>query len=261
MLKEYLSNLANQFRRILGTTEPINAQDFADKINKVKIYGWNEGMSEGYNHGLEEGKQAEYDRFWNLYQPNGNEPTGYSGAFSGNRWTMDTFTPKYDIVPSGAQNMFWNSAITDLVAACERQGIKLDFSQNSSTQWGNAFSYARSTRLGKISAEGAQFSATFSNAHAHTIEKLIVSETTSYGSAFVNCSKLQNITFEGVIGKSGLNLSYSPLLTHDSLMSVINCLKDYSSTSGYTVTLGATNLDKLTDSEKAIATQKGWTLA
>lgn len=56
MLREYLSNLANQFRRILGTKEIINAQDFADKINEVKIYGWNEGMGQGYNLGLEEGK-------------------------------------------------------------------------------------------------------------------------------------------------------------------------------------------------------------
>lgn len=55
MLREYLSTIANQFRSILGTTEPINAQDFADKINEVKIYGWNEGMQEGYNLGLEEG--------------------------------------------------------------------------------------------------------------------------------------------------------------------------------------------------------------
>lgn len=54
MLREYLSNLANQFRRILGTKEIINAQDFADKINEVKIYGWNEGMQQGYNLGLEE---------------------------------------------------------------------------------------------------------------------------------------------------------------------------------------------------------------
>jgi hypothetical protein len=47
-------------------------------------------------------------------------------------------------------------------------------------------------------------------------------------------------------------------LTHDSLMSIINALPV--STGGYTCTLNATNLAKLTDEEKAIAIDKGWTL-
>jgi hypothetical protein len=47
-------------------------------------------------------------------------------------------------------------------------------------------------------------------------------------------------------------------------MSIINTLNDYSTYTGTTVfkvTLGSTNLAKLTDAEKAIATEKGWTLA
>ena len=47
----------------------------------------------------------------------------------------------------------------------------------------------------------------------------------------------------------------------EELNSIINALKDYSgSGKTYTCTLGATNLAKLTDAEKAIATEKGWTL-
>lgn len=51
-------------------------------------------------------------------------------------------------------------------------------------------------------------------------------------------------------------------LTHDSLMNVINGLYDRK-TAGYSVIslrFGSTNLAKLTDEEKAIATNKGWTL-
>ena len=48
-------------------------------------------------------------------------------------------------------------------------------------------------------------------------------------------------------------------LTHDSLMSIINNLTTKTSTTK--LTLGATNLAKLTDEEKAIATGKNWTLA
>ncbi|MBQ9096942.1 MAG: hypothetical protein IJY55_00920, partial [Clostridia bacterium] len=64
------------------------------------------------------------------------------------------------------------------------------------------------------------------------------------------------------IAGTNFNISRHNNLTFDSLVSIILALKDYSGTSTTkTVTLGATNLAKLTDSEKAIATQKGWTLA
>ena len=57
-----------------------------------------------------------------------------------------------------------------------------------------------------------------------------------------------------------LDLSYSPLLTHDSLMNVINNLYDIKSKGVKTQTLqlGDTNKAKLTVEEIAIATNKGW---
>ena len=60
--------------------------------------------------------------------------------------------------------------------------------------------------------------------------------------------------------KVNLDLTPCPKLTHDSLMNVINEAADVTS-SPKTLTLGSTNLAKLTDDEKAIATNKGWTLA
>ena len=75
---------------------------------------------------------------------------------------------------------------------------------------------------------------------------------------FFKCTQLT--TLGGFIGlKASLDLSGSPLLTHDSLLNVINEASDVTS-SPKTLTLGATNLAKLTDEEKAIATNKGWTL-
>lgn len=78
----------------------------------------------------------------------------------------------------------------------------------------------------------------------------------NYGKAF---------STEAVENKSSysLILSSCPNLTHDSLMNVINGLYDIKTAGIPTqrLILGATNLAKLTEEEKAIATNKGWSLS
>lgn len=69
---------------------------------------------------------------------------------------------------------------------------------------------------------------------------------------------LENITGNPNF-KVSLDLSSCTKLTHDSLMVIINGLQTV--TGSKVLTLGATNLAKLTYEEKAIATSKGWTLA
>ena len=61
--------------------------------------------------------------------------------------------------------------------------------------------------------------------------------------------------------RTSLNLRYLTSLSHDSLVYLINNLYDRSTTTTATLTLGTTNLAKLTEEEKAVATSKGWTLA
>ena len=61
--------------------------------------------------------------------------------------------------------------------------------------------------------------------------------------------------------KNGLN--QLPNLTVQSLMNVINNLYDFRAngeTTTKTLQLGTTNLNKLTDEQKAVATNKGWSL-
>ena len=80
---------------------------------------------------------------------------------------------------------------------------------------------------------------------------------TTYG-CYTKCTSLTNIT-----GNPNYRVSVSfntaQNLTHDSLMVVINGLQTV--TSKQTLTLGSTNLAKLTEADKKIATDKGWTLA
>ena len=65
----------------------------------------------------------------------------------------------------------------------------------------------------------------------------------------------------GFVGlKCDIGLASCSKLTHDSIMNVINKAADVTAAPA-TLTLGSTNLAKLSDEEKAIATNKGWTLA
>ena len=75
---------------------------------------------------------------------------------------------------------------------------------------------------------------------------------------FSKCGKLT--TLGGFTGLNvDLDLSPCPLLTKESILNVFNKAANVTS-SPKTLTLGTTNLSKLTDTEKAIATRKGWVL-
>ena len=156
---------------------------------------------------FEAGKQAEYDRFWDEYQLNGT-PHSYAMAFGGRGWTDEVYNPKYDIVlVSTANQMFNSSYVTDTK-------VSIDISEPS-VQLSHVFSYSKLV----------------------TIRKLIVGENNSLLNAFTGCTKLQNIVFEGVIGKN-LDIHWSTLLTVDSLESIVTHLSD--TATGYTCTLPTT---------------------
>ena len=83
-----------------------------------------------------------------------------------------------------------------------------------------------------------------------------------YRETFYNCSKLTNFKAPKEIN-GNIDFSYCPKLTRDSLLSIINNLFSWAGTSyaGHLIlTLGETNLAKLTASDKAKVTNKGWNL-
>ena len=60
------------------------------------------------------------------------------------------------------------------------------------------------------------------------------------------------------IDMSNIGLNYSTELTVDSIVGLLNALQQ--SDKGYSFQIGDVNIAKLTDEQKAIATNKGWTL-
>ena len=123
-----------------------------------------------------------------------------------------------------------------------------------------------------------------------TIPQLDTSKVTDMSSMFCGCSNLNSIPLldcgkvtnvSNMFGWEDINtltdlggfknlkinftdgLNHLPNLTVQSLMNVINNLYDFRAngeSTTRTLKIGTTNLNKLTDEQKAVATNKGWSL-
>ena len=90
-----------------------------------------------------------------------------------------------------------------------------------------------------------------------SIPQLDTSKVTNMDYMFYNCKELKEIHMTGM--KVNFSISSSTKFTESALVEILNNLATVTSTKK--LTMGSTNLAKLTDEEKAIATNKGWTLA
>lgn len=79
--------------------------------------------------------------------------------------------------------------------------------------------------------------------------------------AFEGCTSLTDVTLGVGFNANGLNLSYSNLYSLETLSNMLTALADRTGQTAYTLILGNINLDKLTDEQKSIATNKNWILA
>ena len=80
------------------------------------------------------------------------------------------------------------------------------------------------------------------------------------GYSFSGCYNLRKVVFYQGFKLNNISFRESPLY-HDTMVDMFNKLADVTGESTtYTLSLGGTNLAKLTSAEQAIATNKGWTL-
>lgn len=249
-----LTNIADKIRDYIDTpNKKIYAEDLDYSVDVIyekgnadgKQVGYETGHTDGYNEGHTAGKQAEYDAFWDAFQNYGNMKK-YDSVFRNvdnldyNSWRKETLRPKYDIIPTSADRMFYGvKGITDLGEHFQELGIKLDFSKNKT--FNSAFCFGDWVTFPTLDCSSATTIQGMFNycSKLETIEKWIMSETvTTGGRCFVGCTKLKNIIAEGVIAVS-VSFSDSPL-TVESMLSIITHLKDYSGTENagaYTLTL------------------------
>ncbi len=221
-------------------------------------------------YGGDTGYRGHYDEFWDSYQQNGAlENCSY--LFSGAGWNDATFKPKYDIKPTGAYMMFSASHITDIYEILNAVGIVLDFSKCENFQY--TFWGSRTKRIGVLDVrKGINLFEMLRDAFVETIEKVICVETTPFNeTTFSRALSLKEIRFEGAIGAT-VGFNESSLLTHDSIVSIINALS--ATTSGLAVTLSKTAVNQAFETSSGandgstsaewlslIATKSNWTIS
>ena len=176
--------------------------------------GGEEGYKAGYTEGEVAGKQTAYDDFWDTFQQNGAR-TNYIYGFGGYGWNDTTFKPKYNIVPTGsASGLFYDVRIKNLEDLLLKAGVTLDTS--NCTGMVNAFRDSSVTVVPTINTakfDSGNLQNTFRNCLSLvTIRKLILRTDGKqiYTSTFDECSNLQNIVVEGVIGRT-VTFRWSPL--------------------------------------------------
>lgn len=90
----------------------------------------------------------------------------------------------------------------------------------------------------------------------------IPNSVTSIGnSALERCPNLVEVAIAQGFNCNNLVLSASPLYTRETILQWLNALADRTGQTAYKLTIGKTNLAKLTEEDIAIATAKNWTLA
>lgn len=220
------------------------------------------GVDDRYDEGYDDGKQAQYDGFWDTYQQNGNRKD-YVNAFAGVGWNDATFKPKYNIAPTTANNIFSQTGITDLVKCLNDAGVSFDLSN-----WnGDGYVVTSSKHLQTLPLldcrKATKLTYLLFNCDVlRSVEKIILKSDGSQtiGAYFLKLlPKLEEIRFDGSIGNS-FEIKDSPLLSVASVQSIIDHLKDLTGETTQTLTVHGDVGAAMTPEQKAGIIAKNWTL-
>ena len=235
-----LNAIGDAIRDITGETEFIPVADMPMKVYEV----------------YDKGKNDVFSEFWKNISANYTR-TIYDAAFSYWQLSPEIFRPLKTLTVQGSsQQMFYFATCTEPIdiQAIEAElgypvlsttgAIRLDYFNNP-----GIFSTLGDIDISQVTVASYLqflFATNTSTNYLTSIRKLIVSSNTAFANTmFRYCSNLAHCVFEGTIATNGLDMSACTKLDHESLMSIINCLA--TKTSGtWTVTLGTTNLNKLT---------------
>ena len=232
------------------------AGKYCDRDIIVTATGGDAGSyDEGYDAGYSKAEREHWDNVLNY----GNR-TDLEYAFSD--WGAEYLRPPYKVMPTSRSiSMFRRCKVKKL------ESQYFDLSNCSVAQAAgtsghhNTFSYCSDLEeIEDIGLPAGGYYQTFmGDSSLKTIAVLRVKEDTTANNAFNGCGSLENITIVGPIGTSTFNFSPCTALTHDSAMSIFHALQ-IKTEGTWTVTMPKACEGKVSDEEKAVATEKGWTI-
>lgn len=209
-----------------------------DKTTEAWLQSIAEKIPRAYANGVEEGKRAEHEDFWNNHM--GGNMYYMHGRYAGMGWNKKTFRPTEDLDFTGANCQYcfyYNGCRVDLVEWCKQLGINIIVKPSFANYM---FANSQFTRLPVLDfSELSALSNTLTNcSYLVTVDlfKIRHDGNTDLSNAFNGCTALENILFEGIISKTA-NFKDCHKLTKASIESIMNHL---STTATFTVTLSQT---------------------
>ena len=184
-----------------------------------------------YADGIEQGKQSEYDRFWDAFQDYGNR-TNYTHAFAGLGWTNETFNPKHTVrVVGWTERMFYSCNIKELVLS----GIA-DFSAATDCRYMFTDALTESIDVVDLSNIAEIRDPFYYVPNLHTIGKVKLADdgNQTFSPDWMYTTKLVNLTIEGKFGND-VSFWTCSRLSRESIESIISALSP--TASGKTLTL------------------------
>ena len=253
-VNEKMTAIADTIRSYTGKSGKLGLDDMPGAINEaVAANGYDSGYSKGYAEGEEngyqngyadgneagiaEGKQAEYDRFWDALQNYGNRKHyDFGFYYQSGIWDDESYRPKYDIICEGGEafrQTFMGSPMTSTKVPIRCKNTRIVYTFQSCL-------------------------------NLKTIPLLVLEGITQINSGFANCPALENITIEGEIPLS-ISFKDSPKLTKTSIVNIVSVLS--ATASGQTLTLSKTAVENAFGSTTAAewtalaGTKTNWTIS
>jgi surface protein len=248
-LNSFLTDVANAIRYKKGTTDKINAKNFANEIKNLPSGGADE--EEIYNELLRTnfGDDSIVDDKTSYEQ-------GYEAGSADALKDVTTLKGYFDITKSAANffKSYKGASVEGLIKYGDTGNIT-----NMQYMFHSCSSLTTIPLLDTSNVVNMQYMF-YGCSSLTTIPALDTSKVTGSSylkNMFYGCSSLKTILMYGM--KANFDISSSTKFEASDLVTILNNLATITSTR--TLTMGATNLAKLTDEQKAIATNKGWTLA
>lgn len=114
--------------------------------------------------------------------------------------------------------------------------------------------------LQEITLRGTRHIGTYSFTDCNSLRKIYIPKSCIDAGwlSLAGCTALEDAVLESGFNGINLNFSYSTKYSHDTILSWFNALADRTELASQTLTIGNTNLKKMSAEEVKIATKKNW---